>query len=338
MNKKLIGIVLGVGALVAIGLGVVLSLKTKELKSHIQQTLNTNLESFASKHADLITQWEPISCSGIIKVGCYSPKIVIGDSERKAFILKDVGFDIDSMDSTSLKASLNIKDIKLEDKSTEQQGDDEKEWAALLLSFMPHKLQCDVSLKHDDDKLLQGLDCTMTAKNISFQIKNDSIYEHADFKAQSFDQILQDFYFKWLSQGNDTQFNDYKYRLKSAALKIQGNGFRKDIYKLYELKSKQDNEVASQEGFEKAVAEVVDKFVRRLISELGSEYSDKCEEIGDAITSLALGTSREINFLLQGKRYNKDYYRDYIYLKNLDDEVRWYFYITDQFFLKVREQ
>lgn len=330
MNKKLIGIILGIGALVAIGLGVVLSLKTKELKSHMQQTLNTNLESFASKHADLITQWEPFSCSGIIKVGCYSPKIVIGDSERKAFILKDVGFDIDSMDSTSLKASLNIKDIKLEDKSTEQQTDDEKKWASLLLSFMPHKLQCDVSLKHDDDKLLDDFDCSVKAKNANYQIENHVAYQHESFKSQNLAQILQNFYFKWLLEEDSGEFDDYKYSIKDVMFKIQDNGFSKDIYKLYEQLDKQR---ASQEDFEKAVAAWADGFVSSMAFVLGDIITHQAKEMKEATASFAVGKSKELSLLLQRKT-DKEAFLSFEDL----DELAFIEYIRDNFTLKVINQ
>lgn len=140
MNKKLIALILGLGALVALGLGVFLSIKTKDIKSHLEKTLNEKFESFVQE-SGYITEWEPFSCSGLVNIGCYSPKIVATDGEG-ILTLKNMGFDIDSMDNASLQASLNIKDITLGVKDIDKEDKDLKENLALFSSFFPNNVRC----------------------------------------------------------------------------------------------------------------------------------------------------------------------------------------------------
>ena len=153
MNKKLVALILGLGALIALGLGVFLSFKTKDIKSHIEKTLNEKFESFAQE-SGYIAEWEPFSCSGLVSIGCYSPKIVATDGEG-VLTLKNMGFDIDSIDNTSLQASLNIKDIVFEVKDIDADDKDSKENLALFSSFFPNNVKCAISLKQNDDKLTE---------------------------------------------------------------------------------------------------------------------------------------------------------------------------------------
>lgn len=300
MNKKVIALILGLGALIALGLGVFLSIKTKDIKSHIEQTLNEKFESFAQE-SGYIAEWEPFSCGGLVSIGCYSPKIVATDGEG-VLTLKNMGFDIDSMDNTSLQVSLNIKDIALEVKNIDEDDKDFKENFALFSSFLPNNVKCNISLKQNDDKLAEDLQCTITAKNAIYQIQGIDTYQHESFKTQNIAQILQDFYFDaFVNEESSTHFEEYKYALDNVIFKVKDNGLSKDLYKYYELQSNAQGLPISQEGFEQNAKNVNMLATIGLSLIMGEAYHNEIIELGNALESFVLGNSKELGFSFKRK-------------------------------------
>ena len=311
MNKKLVALILGLGALIALGLGVFLSFKTKDVKSHIEKTLNEKFEFFAQE-SGYIAEWEPFSCSGLVSIGCYSPKIVATDGDG-VLTLKNMGFDIDSIDNTSLQASLNIKDIVFEVKDIDADDKDSKENLALFSSFFPNNVKCAISLKQNDDKLTEDLDCTITAKNATYQIQGVDTYQHESFKTQNIAKILQDFYFDaFINEESSVHFEEYKYALNNVAFKLKDNGFSKDIYKYYELQSNAKGLPVSQEGFEQSAKNVNMLATIGLSLIMGDMYHNEIIELGNALESLILGKSKQIGFLFKRKA---DLQEEFISLK-----------------------
>ncbi len=300
MNKKLIALILGLGALVALGLGVFLSIKTKDIKLHLEKTLNEKFESFVQE-SGYITEWEPFSCSGLVNIGCYSPKIVATDGEG-ILTLKNMGFDIDSMDNASLQASLNIKDITLGVKDIDKEDKDLKENLALFSSFFPNNVRCNISLKQNDDKLAENLQCTIAAKNATYQIQGVDTYQHDGFKTQNIAQILQEFYFDaFVNEESSTHFEEYKYALDNVMFKVKDNGLSKDLYKYYELQSNAQGLPVSQEGFEQNAKNVNMLATIGLSLIMGEAYHNEIIELGNALESLVLGKSKELGFSFKHK-------------------------------------
>lgn len=300
MNKKLVALILGLGALIALGLGVFLSLKTKDIKLHMEKTLNEKFESFAQE-SGYITEWESFSCDGLISIGCYSPKIVATDGEG-ILTLKNIGFDIDSMDNTSLQASLNIKDIALGVKDIDEEDKDFKKNLELFSSFFPNNVKCNISLKQNDDKLAEDIQCTITAKNATYQIQGIDTYQHEGFKAQNIAQILQNFYFDaFINEESSIHFEEYKYALDNVVFKVKDNGLSKDIYKYYELQSDAQGLPVSQEGFEQSAKNMNMLATIGLSLAMGDVYHNEIIELGNALESLVLGKSKELGFSFKRK-------------------------------------
>lgn len=300
MNKKLIGIILILGAIIAIGLGIMLSFKTKELKAHLQQTLNEKFESF-TQGSDLISSWESFSCSGFTSVSCYSPKIVVGDEYTK-FIFKNVGFDVDSVDESSLRASFNIKEIKMEVELDEANYEQEKENLALFSRFLPHKTKCDILLKRNEDKLSESLQCAINADNATYTLQVDDIYQYEDFKTQNIAQILESFYSNIFVEEEDfSTLDKYKYALNNLLFKVKENGFSKDIYKYYELQSKEQGGSVSEEGFKQYASNVNMIITIALGLVMGDAYSDGIMSLSNAAQSFILGQNKEFGFTFKLK-------------------------------------
>lgn len=311
MDKKLIGIILGAGAIIAIGLGIFLSFKSKEIKSHMQQTLNERFESFAQE-SGIILEWEPFSCGGLINIGCYSPKIVMASDDKIAFILKDTGFDIDSMDNTSLQLSLNIKELQLK---IEKLDEADEESFTLLSHFIPNKIRCNLSLKQNENKLFENSKCAFTAKNADYEIQGNTAYQHESFTTQNIAQILESFYFNIFLGEEDNFTNQYKYALDKILFKVKENGFSQDMYKFYESQSKIQGTAANEEGFKQYAknTSTFTTFIIRLM--LGEAYQSEIISFGDALESFILGNSKEIGFSFQRKQGKEE---EFVLFEELD--------------------
>ena len=313
MSKKLIGIILGAVAIIAIGLGIFLSFKSKEIKSHMQQTLNEKFETFV-KESGFISEWEPFSCGGLISIRCYSPKIVIASDDESAFVLKNTGFDIDSMDNTSLQLSLNIKELQFKVENLDETDTNTMESLTLLSHFIPNKINCNVSLKQNENKLFENFQCAFTANNADYQMQGNDAYQHESFTTQNIAQILESFYFDFfLSEDNFT--NQYKYALEKVLFKVKENGFSKDMYKFYELQSKAQGTTANEEGFRQYAqnTSILMKIATSFI--LGKTYDNEIISLGDALESFILGDSKEIGFSFQRKQGKEE---EFVLFEELD--------------------
>ncbi|CAM2817484.1 hypothetical protein [Helicobacter hepaticus] len=295
--KKLIAIILGIGALIAIGLGVALSLKSKEIKAHLEQTLNESFEKIVTND-NLLKSWEPFVCEGLITVSCYSKKIILGEEE--IFTLYNAGFDIHSIDNNSLQASFKIKDIKWNPIETTKEA--ELELVNLISSSIPQKLECDVALKRNDDKLSENIQCNMKASNASYELNSKETYQHSTFNTQNMAKILENFYLKAiLATDNDADdtYNDVKYAFDTFMLKAQNKGeFSKDMYKLYEVQSKIQEMPYGQEGFAQYAKNINTLALITASFVLGDVYHDEMITFGNALESYLTGQTHELGIHL----------------------------------------
>lgn len=313
--KKLIAIILGIGALVAIGLGIALSFKSKEIKAHLEQTLNENFEKIMAKDT-LIKSWKPFVCEGLISVSCYSKEIVLGEKDKEGiFTLHNTGFDIHSIDNNSLQTSFKIKDIKWN--PIEEAQEEELEVANLMSSSMPQKLECDVTLKRNEDKLSENIQCNMKASNATYELNSKEIYQHNTFNTQNMANILENFYLKtMLAADIDTNdaYDNVKYAFDTFMLKAQNNGeFSKDMYKLYELQSKLQKMPYSQEGFAQYAKNINTLALIGTSLVLGDIYHDEMVTFANALESYLTGQTHELGIHLSHQQ-NKE-----LEFKSLED-------------------
>ena len=85
----------------------------------------------------------------------------------------------------------------------------------LLSHFIPNKINCNVSLKQNENKLFENFQCAFTANNADYQMQGNDAYQHESFTTQNIAQILESFYFDFfLSEDNFT--NQYKYALEEV--------------------------------------------------------------------------------------------------------------------------
>lgn len=311
--KKLIALILGIGALIAIALGIFVSSKTKEMKGQMEQTLNKQMENITSKVA-AITSWEPFVCEGILQVGCYSKQIVVNIDDYANFILRGVGFDINSLDEHSLQALLNVKEMKLETQEPEAQEDKQayEQIMNVVQSFIPQNAACDVALNQSDDKLIEQVHCNIKASNADYEVQNEETYQRSQFSTQNIAQILEEFYAKIMLQdtfnagdGAVDSVDDmgYKYAINKSMIKTRDRGFSNDLYKYFELTSALQGMPADRETYAQYAKQINTLFtIGASLMLNGDFYQDAFIKFGDALESYMLGDTHELGFLFSHKK------------------------------------
>lgn len=300
MGKKLVSIILGVGAIIAIALAIMYAIKISKVKMQMEQTLNQKMEQFA-KDFTFIQSFEPFTCSGLMSVGCYSKSMLIGD-ELTQFNLHDVGIDINSITQHSLKIALNIH--KIEPEVNEQT---QEELDKVTLSFLPSKVQCKVALHTQGEKLDENIACNILAHNAKYEISGGSAFLHEKFKEQNIKEILEDFYLKMLLDDELDNgylgYKDVKYSLKDFKLTTQDKGFSKDIYTYYKLQNYPDDIPAAtiKEGFEQFATNTKQLFLISAQLTLGDVYKDELMQFGNALESFLLGKTHNLGLNIKRK-------------------------------------
>ncbi|WP_300449113.1 hypothetical protein [uncultured Helicobacter sp.] len=312
MGKKIIGIVLSIGAVVAIGLGVAISFKSKEIKDRMTQTLNQSFEHFANQ-TDVIESWESFVCSGFISIGCYSKHIALSSREANLH-LYDIGIDVHSADDNSLKATFNIKNMKMEvndlpltTAQTEEEALIQQKSIKLFTSFVPNKIQCDIALNQNDITLNEKLQCDIKASNATYAIQTEGVYQHENFARQNIAQILQDFYLDMMFNENAlSPYQNYQYALRTFSINTKDKGFSKDMYRFYEIQSPLLGISANMDNFASYVNNINVLFVLAANLTLGNIYPDEISQLGKGIESYILGNTHELGFNLSRKNKTED--------------------------------
>lgn len=299
MNKKLIVAILVIGAILAIALGIVVSLKSKDIKERVEQTLNQNFENFAD-NANIIESWEPFVCSGIINVGCYSKNINL-NADGLLWSLKGVGIDIGDVDDDTMKATFNIKDIQPQIDKEEDKDEYAVKSLELLKPFFPNKITCEVSLEKEKSILFgEYVKCDIRAKNAVYEINGGGAYMLDKFKDLNVAQILEEFYLPLLV---DDDYNDERllYSLDNIGIKVQDNGFSDDLYQIYKEQSANLGQEATKEQFVQYANNIHQAFLFGTKIVLGDTFNEEFTELGKALESFLTGNVKKVGFTLSQK-------------------------------------
>lgn len=311
MNKRLIAIILAVGALVAIGLGLVFSFKTRELKGQLESSLNDNFKKIASSlEADgLKVSYEPFKCGGILGVECYSKEIRLQEEgdDLAQFVAHNVGLELatNSISTNAIKATLKVKNFEITSlDSTNKEFAQELE---SIESFIPKNLVCDVDFIHEKNTLSESTSCHISAPNAEYEGKVSGIYADESFNDKNIAQILQEFYFKLLATPEDhidsfdKTYPRLQYALNEFSFSAKDKGFSKDFYALYQKQAQSNGITATKESFEQSVRAAMVGFTigTRLI--FGNTYQNDFAVLSDSITYYVLGQSGEVGFRFSQK-------------------------------------
>lgn len=315
MSKKLIVIVLGIGAAIAVCLGIIVSSKNKEIKHNMEQTLNTYFSELA-KDSYIIESFEPFVCSGFIGIGCYSKQITVGGEIR--LVLQNAGFEVVTMSNDVLKTTLNVNKIAMKaGEIDEYETQDVKAYIEQLSIFMPNKIHCDLSFGKESYLLNEQMKCDIVSDNASYDIQSSAIYSHKHFLEQDMPQILQNFYLKLLLD-LPLDKDDYKYSFENFNIKIQDKGFSKDLYNLYEIQSKLQAIQPNKDEYRESVENTI--IIMGLALSLSS-YGLNNEIVGQfnaALKSYLLGELKTLKLSLKLKDDTK---REFAPLDDLSDYV-----------------
>lgn len=319
MSKKLIVIVLGIGAAIAVCLGIIVSSKNKEIKHNMEQTLNTYFSELA-KDSYIIESFEPFVCSGFIGIGCYSKQITVGGEIH--LVLQNAGFEVVTMSNDVLKTALNVNKIAMKaGEIDEYETQDVKAYIEQLSTFIPHKIHCDLSFGKEIDLLNEQMRCNIVSDNASYDIQSSAIYSHKHFLEQDMPQILQDFYLKLLLD-LPLEKADYKYSFENFNIKAQDKSFSKDLYNLYEIQSKLQSIQSDKDEYKQSVENTIDYFtiMMGLALSLNSDGLDNkmLEQFNAALKSYLLGELKTLKLSLKLKDDTK---REFAPLDDLSDYV-----------------
>lgn len=314
MNKKIIGIALGIGAVIAIGLGVILSMKSSEAAKQLEIVVNKHFLQIADEYGGFMPSHKPFKCKGAISISCYSDEIVLGYDSDTSFVLKDVGFDIESASNSALKLVFNIKNIALQTPSIENLGfdtleDSQKQAAienfeqttAIFQNLVPKHIKCQIALNKQDDKLLESSQCDITSNDATFKLDGEFGYLHEAFKEANIAQIIKSFYFDSLFDFGEFSIESDAYAKYQVALKrinasMQDKGFSKDMYAYYKLQSALYglfNE--ERDGFKQYANNINMMILLALSFIVDKSYSAEAIAFGNAVESIILGDIKELS-------------------------------------------
>lgn len=303
--KKIVVIILIIGAILAIGLGIILSSKSKEIKSHLQTNLNQTMEKIAKEYP-LLKSYKPFECSGLINVSCFSKEIVLGEKypAEVEFVIQNAGFEITNMDRSTLHIDIKIKDMQ--GKTLENAGKSAIENATLLAPFVPRSMSCKIKLHTNQDQLDEDTRCEVEAGNAFYTLGGSESYKHPSFSESNIADIVENFYIKIFTMEDPTthieELRSTLYRLSSFNFHIKDKGLGESLFNA--VKSKRENQGLpyEKEEFDHDITNGISATLFGMTLALGGlPYEEKILAFANNLTSLLKGEKKDIGLTFQIK-------------------------------------
>lgn len=302
--KKIVVIILIIGAILAIGLGIVLSSKSKEIKSHLQTNLNQTMEKIAKEYP-LLKSYKPFECSGLINVSCFSKEIVLGEKypAEIEFVIQNVGFEIISMDRSTLRIDAKIKDMQV--KTLENAGKSAIENTTLLAPFVPRSMSCKVKLHINQDQLDEDTRCEVEAENAFYTLGGSESYKHPSFSESSIAEIWKNFYIKIFTTEDPTTLEELQstlYRLSSFNFHIKDKGLGESVFNVAKLERENQGLPYEKEEFGRDIEGGIAATLFGMTLALGElPYEKEILTFAHNLTLLLKGEKKDIGLTFQIK-------------------------------------
>ncbi|TLD81866.1 hypothetical protein LS68_002290 [Helicobacter sp. MIT 05-5293] len=304
--KKIVVIILVIGAILAVGLGVILSSKSKEIKSHLQTSLNQTMEKMAKEYP-LLKSYKPFECSGLINVSCFSKEIVLGEDQTPIeFIMQDAGFEIISMDRSALQIDTKIKAMHIN--ALQNANNAIIENTALATPFIPRSLSCKIKLNTNQDQLDEDSHCELEAGNASYTFGGSESYKDPSFSESNIADIVENFYIKALAadvENIEELQENYKntlYRLSNFNLHIKDKGLGENLFNIAKLEREKQGLSYKKEEFERDIANAISAALFGVTLALGElPYQEEILTFADNLVLLLKGEKKDISLIFQVK-------------------------------------
>lgn len=316
MSKKIIASVLGLGLLVAIGLGVMFYIKNNELKTYLQTSLNDNFEKFTDGY---VKTWEPFQCDGFMKIHCTSKKMISTAFEdfddRLNIAFNDVILDFEDMSDSNLEIIAKIKNVEFSTQTQQDTAQNMSEYAQILNDirpFLPNSAECFYAFNKQSGQLLSSNKCQINTPNAHYEFSGSSVYENASFSKLNVAQIMHSFYTKFFPDQDSSGLENMLYALKDASIQITNNGLSENAFEIYKKYMAGEGKLADNGGSKTATKEDYLISLQNLkpiftlfVDMVGEEHQETISKLGDDFIALLSGEKKTLGFKLNYKPENK---------------------------------
>lgn len=316
MTKKAIFFILGLGLLVAVGLGVVFYIKNNELKTYLQTSLNENFEKFTEGY---IKTWEPFECDGFMKIRCISKKMTTSTLEdfdkRLNIAFNDVTLDFEGMSDSNLEIIAKIKNVEFSTQTQQDTTQNINEYIQILNDiqpFLPSSAECFYAFNKQNKQLLSSSKCQINTPNAHYELDGSNIYENANFSELNVAQIIHSFYTKLSPDQDLSELENTLYALKDASIQITNNGLSESAFEIYKKYMANEDKPTDNEEH-KAVSKKdylaslqnLKPFFTLFTDIVGEEHLETLSKLGDEFIALLSGEKKTLSFSLNYKPENK---------------------------------
>lgn len=317
-SKKIMIILLTLGALAIVALlGIGYTLSSK-FKSELQNTLNNHFEKIKTSSNDLFHSvdfiYEPFVCKGIKSYHCLSKQILFVDTATKETMvgLNNLSLSVKDISTSSVGVSIDLPKLSLEifDKSLSH--------SPIYEAFKPTALKCaeeDKILNKKTGEINSNFKCVITSDNIEYHYDITGKIRNENFIDKNILRSMLSYYSNLSSLGQmDKMIEKYDFGIDKVSFKIVASKNIKDV--VYSALEKDYKVLNPQSVFDdKAYQNQLKMFrafatIALTISGISqNSYQEVFANFLEGLEEMALGNASEVDLTLLSKTPSAPYFQ-----------------------------
>lgn len=332
-GKRIMVVLLGLGALVIVvllGVGYILS---SNFKSELQNALNDNFKKVAGYFNQVAQEtgltiklvYEPFACEGIKSYRCLSKHIsfVSTNTEKTLAGLNNFSFNIEDISTSSIRTSINLPSLSLEVFDKIQKNE------IFYEALKPIALNCkeeDKILNKKTGEINSNTQCRITAHNVEYRYNVTQRIQSEKFVNQKILHSLLYFYsnYRLFDQKNNV-IKDFNFAIDKFSFGlIESKNIKSILYpileEIYNMNMKVNPKSQfNDEAYEKMLeqAQRFAGFGLVLSGIFGSPFQEAFENFLEGLKQIALGKASEVNLTLLPKVSPAPYFQINQILENI---------------------
>ncbi|PAF42111.1 hypothetical protein [Helicobacter sp. 11S02596-1] len=324
-SKKLMMILLLLGALVILVLlGVSYQLSSK-IKTELQTTLNdyvaTMVRDYASSDKPFSVKFEPFVCRGISSYQCVSKHIGLIDTatHQEVFGVSDLALNIDDIGTSSIRISAKSPKLIFEglDALATQSGN--KELMGIYEVFKPNAFSCNQNNEVIDKyagEIVSHNQCAFVAKDMQYDYGFDIKIKSAKFADKTILNAIISYYSKLgFPEKLSQEIDDFDFGVDKVYFSLASNTLKNVLYPIFESDYKSRNQDLKipfdDKIYEQALGDTkgLIGFGLAMTGLLGGPYQEALVGFVDGMGMMAMGEASKVSVSLLPKQTPAPYFK-----------------------------
>lgn len=324
-SKKLVVILLLLGALVIVALlGISYKLGSKvriELQTALNDYLERMVRDYASDDKPLSVKYDSFVCSGMSSYKCVSKHVALinTSTHQELMGISNLTLNIDDIGTGSVQVSLKSPSLSFEGFDKMIQESQNKETISIYEAFKPVSFECSEKDKMTDKytgEITSHNQCRIIAGNTQYHYSLYGRIKSPNFADKTILNAMISYYSKFgFPEKISEEISDFEFAVDEISFSLASTGLKDILYPIFEVdyqsRKPQPKAPFNDQLYEKALGDLKNfiGFGLAISGLLENPYQEALREFIEGIQTMAMGKASKVRLALVPKQTPAPYFK-----------------------------